>query len=84
MSNKEAVLKAVATLPEAATWAEITDALLAVVARHGSAADFARFYRTQLAAADLAEYAGLQGDIPLDTVIAELEARSTIPARESA
>lgn len=82
MSHKQAILEAVAGLPETATWSEITDALLALVARQGSAADFARQYRTQLTADQLAEYQNPSGDIPLESVLAELEARG--PARESA
>lgn len=82
MSNKQSVLQAVQTLSESASWGEITDALLAVVARAGSAADFARLYRTQFTAEHLAEYLNPAGAIPLDAVIAELEARVSV--RESA
>ncbi|MBY0512283.1 MAG: hypothetical protein K2P78_00015 [Gemmataceae bacterium] len=82
MSEKQAVLAAVGGLSESAGWVEIADALLAVVARRGSAADFARLYRSQLTAADLAEYLNPPAGTALDAVIAELEARP--PARESA
>lgn len=82
MSEKQSVLEAVGTLPDSATWAEITDALLAVVARRGSPADFARLYRTQVTPNQLAEYLNPQADIPLDAAVAELEARG--PSRESA
>jgi hypothetical protein len=82
MSEKQAVLAAVGTLPESASWVEITDALLAVVARRGSAADFARLYRTQLTADHLAEYLNPPTGTSLDSVVAELEARES--ARESA
>jgi hypothetical protein len=84
MTNKEAVLQAVGALPDSATWAEITDVLLAAAARHGSPADFAQLYRTQITSDDLAEYAAPNGDIPLDAVLAELEARVPAPVRESA
>jgi hypothetical protein len=82
MSNKQSVLEAVETLPDSASWGEITDALLAVVARRGSAADFARLYRTQFTPEHLAEYLNPHTDIRLDAVITELETRT--PARESA
>lgn len=83
MSDKQSLLQAVGTLPDAATWTEITDMLLALVARRGSVADFARLYRTQITAEHLAEYASPKCDLPLDSVIAELEARSN-SGRESA
>ena len=82
MSEKQAVLAAVGTLPDSAGWAEITDALLAVVARRRSAADFARLYRTQLTTADLAEYLNPPAELSLESVVAELEARGAV--RESA
>lgn len=82
MSNKQSVIEAIRPLPESASWVEITDALLAVVARSGSEADFARLYRTQFTAEHLAEYLSPPTGVPLDAVIAELEART--PARESA
>lgn len=78
MTNKDAVLRAVGALPDSATWAEILDALLAAAARHGSPADFAQLYRTQITSGDLAEYADPKGDIPLDPVVAELEARAPL------
>jgi hypothetical protein len=82
MSEKQAVLTAVGTLPESASWVEITDALLAVVARTGSEADFARLYRTQFTAEHLTEYLHPPTGLSLDSVVAELEARGTV--RESA
>lgn len=82
MSDKQSLLQMVGSLPENATWHEITEALLALVARRGSLTDFARLYRTQLTAEQLAEYLNPKGDIPLDSVIAELEKR--MPAQEPA
>ena len=76
MSDKQSLLKAVEALPDTASWAEITDSLLALVARRGTTSDFARLYRTQITADQLAEYASPPGGTPLDTVIAELEART--------
>lgn len=74
MSNKQSVIDAIRPLPETASWVEITNALLAVVARTGSEADFAHLYRTQFTAEQLAEYLNPPGGAPLDTVIRELEA----------
>lgn len=83
MSDKQSVIDAVGRLPESAGWPEITDALLAVVARRGNEADFARLYRAQFTPEHLAEYlTPPTGGVPLDAVIAELAART--PARESA
>lgn len=82
MSNKQSVIEAIRPLPETASWVEITDALLAVVARSGSEADYARLYRTQFTAEHLAEYLNPPGGAPLEAVIAELEAWES--ARESA
>ena len=82
MSNKQSLIDAVGTLPETASWLEITDALLAVVARRGSEADFARLYRTQLTAEHLAEYTRVPVGIPISEFVATLEARN--PVRNSA
>jgi hypothetical protein len=77
VSDKQAILEAVGALPEGANWAEITDALLDLVARRGTAADFAKLYRTQLTADQLAEYLSPKGEFRLDDVIAELENRES-------
>ena len=77
MSDKQSLLQTVGALPENATWNEITEALLALVARRGTSADFARIYRTQVTAEQLLEYLDPKGDIPLEKVIAELEARTS-------
>ena len=82
MSDKQSVLQAVNTLPEDATWTEITDALLGLVARQGTAADYARLYRTQITAADLSEYVNPAMEVSLESVLAELD--SSAAARESA
>ena len=77
MSNKQSLIDAVGTLPETASWLEITDALLSVVAHRGSGADFARLYRTQLTAEHLAEYTSVPVGIPISEFVAELEAHVT-------
>jgi hypothetical protein len=82
MSEKQSVLDAVQRLPETATWVEITDTLLSIVAREGSSADFARLYRAHFTADQLAAYLQPQAEIPLDSVIAELESQT--PSRASA
>jgi hypothetical protein len=77
MSNKQSLIDAVGALPEAASWAEITDRLLSIVAEKGTEAEFARLYRSQTSAAELEEFYSRppQGGIALDDVIAGLEAR---------
>jgi hypothetical protein len=80
MSDKQSLLQVVGTLPENVTWREITDALLELVARRGTTADYANLYRTQLTAEQIAEYQNPPGGIPLDSVIAELEGRTPIRA----
>lgn len=75
MSDKQALLEAVGALPDGANWAEITDALLDLVARRGTAADFARLYRAQITPEQLAEYLNPKAEFRLDDVIAELDAR---------
>jgi hypothetical protein len=75
MSEKQAVLDAVARLPETAGWAEITDALVGLVARNGSPADLARLYRSQLRADELNEYLNPAADLPLAQVVEELKSR---------
>lgn len=77
MSSKQSVLEAVTKLPETATWAEITDALLSVVARGGSLTDFARLYRAQFTAEHLAAYLQPQADVLLESVAEELESRAS-------
>ena len=81
MSDKQALLKAVEALPDAANWNQITDALLDVLARRGAVADFARLYHTQFTAEHLAEYLNPQAEYALAAVIAELEARTPTGAK---
>ena len=76
MSDKQSLLKAVESLPDTGNWREITYRLLAVVARHGSGADFARLYRAQLTAEQLAEYLEPKPEVSLADAIAGLEAQS--------
>ena len=80
MSGKQAVLEAINSLTESATWAEVTDALVGVVARNGSQSDVAKLYRQRLTADDLAEYLAPKLDVSLDAVVAELEGRSATGA----
>lgn len=81
MSDKQALLEAVRSLPEGANWTEITDALLDLLARRGAISDFARLYRARITPEQLAEYLNPTGDIPLDDVIAELDAGPLSPKR---
>jgi hypothetical protein len=75
MSDKQTLLQAVTRLPETATWSQITEALLDVMARRGLPHDFARLYRAQLSAEQLAEYADPKAEFSLDAVLADLAAR---------
>jgi hypothetical protein len=75
MSDKQMLLQAVGALPDGATLGEIIDTLLAVLARRGSGADFARLYRAQLTDQQLAEYLDPKTEFRFDDVIAELESR---------
>jgi hypothetical protein len=82
MSDKQSLLQVVGALPDAASWTEITDALLRLVAARGSATDFTRLYRENLKAEQLAEYLNPSLDYRLEDVIAELESQP--PARDPA
>jgi len=53
----------------------MTDSLLAVVAKNVTTADFARLYRTQITAADLAEYLNPRAEVSFADALADLEAR---------
>ena len=81
MSDKQALLKAVEAMPDGATWAEMTDRLLAPLARHGLTAEFAKAYRAQLTAADLAEYLDPKFEFSLVDVVAELKAMRAAEAK---
>lgn len=81
MSEKQTLLKVVEAMPEGVTWGEITDRLLAAVARHGTPADFARLYRAQLTAADLAEYLDPKFEFALADVVDELKTMSAAEAK---
>jgi hypothetical protein len=81
VSDKQALLKALESLPDTANWDQIIDKLLDVVARRGSAADFARLYRTQFTAEHLAEYLNPKVEFSLADVLAELESRVPTEAK---
>jgi hypothetical protein len=82
MSDRQTVLDVVGSLPESATWADISDALLSLVARRGTPADVARLYRAGLTADALADYLNPAAEVSLEAAVADLEARGA--ARESA
>ena len=83
MSLKHAVIQLVDTLSDDAGPAEITDALLDLLARKGALSEFARLYRERMTAEQIAEYVNPpDGEFKLDAVVAELE--NLRPARESA
>jgi hypothetical protein len=75
MVDKQTVLNTVQTLPDSASWPEISDALLGLLAREGLTTDFVRLYRSQLTPEMLAEYEQPNFDVSLGDMIKELEAR---------
>lgn len=76
MSDKEAVLRALARLPESIKWADVVDAVQPVVARDGSAMDVARLSAAILTPEELALYENPPTDgIPIRALLAELEAQ---------
>jgi hypothetical protein len=78
MSEKEAILRAVAGLPDSTNWAAVTDALFRIVARDGTPADVARLHAALTTPEELAEYTNPVADgVPLADVLAELEARGS-------
>lgn len=77
MINKQAVLDTVGTLPDSASWPEITDALLNLLAREGSTTEFTRLYRSQLTPNVVEEYEHPKLEVSLGDMIEELETRHT-------
>jgi hypothetical protein len=82
MSEKQSLLKAVSELPDSATAAQVTDALLNYFANRGAMTEFARLYRAQMTADQLAEYFDMKPELELRQVVAEIEALHS--KRESA
>ena len=82
MSEKQKLLDAVTGLPESANVSQITDALLNFLANRGAMSEFARIYRAQMTADDLAEHLNPKFEHDLVQVIAEIAARHD--KRESA
>jgi hypothetical protein len=74
MSEKQSLLKAVSALPDTATAAQVTDALLDYFANRGSLTEFAKLYRAQMSADQLAEYFHMKPELELRQVVAEIEA----------
>ena len=77
MSDKQSLIQAVDALPDAASWPEITATMLDLLARRSAISNFAKLYRTQLTADHLSEYINPKRDVSLESVVAELEARSS-------
>ena len=83
MSLKHKVIEVVGTLSDDAGPTEITNVLLDLLARKGALSEFARLYREQMTAEQIAEYVNPpMGEFKLDAVVTELE--NLHPARESA
>lgn len=82
MSEKQSLLKAVSALPDTATAAQVTDALLNYFANRGAMTEFARLYRAQMTADQLFEHINAKVELNLADVVAEIEAMHA--KRESA
>jgi len=77
MSNRDAILKAVAGLPDSMNWAALTAAVYRVVARDGTPDDVARFQAAIVGPEAMAEFENPPTDgIPIQNLLAELEAHS--------
>ena len=74
MSEKQRLLDAFAGLPDSLNWSRVKDAVLNYLAVHGTPAEYAQFYHSQLTAEDLAEYENPKTDHELGAVIAEIRA----------
>lgn len=82
MTDVQLLLETVKSLPEGASWGDITDALLALAYRRGATPKaLAELYRSRLTLEQLAEYLNPQLDHSLSDVIAELETRR-VPGAE--
>ena len=78
MSEKEAILRAVAALPDSIKWADVAARIASVVARDASDKDLARFLGAAFPVTpeELAEYTNPPTDgIPIQDLLAELEGR---------
>jgi hypothetical protein len=56
MISKSSFIQAIQTLPDGASWTDIADALLRMVAHEGSTSDFVRLYRGQMTTESINEY----------------------------
>lgn len=76
MSNKDAILKAIAGLPDAFNWPALTAAAYRVVARDGTPEDVARFQAALISPEEMAEYENPPpaGGMQLHDLLAEFEA----------
>lgn len=79
MSNKDAILKAIAGLPDSIDWDAVASSVAGIVARDATEKDVARFFVTALPVTpeEMALYANPPTDgIPIEDMLAELEGRS--------
>jgi len=78
MSNKDAILKAVAGLPDSINWDDVASCIAGIVARDATEKDVARFFGVALPVTpeQMALYANPPTDgIPIQDMLAELEGR---------
>ncbi|QDU18296.1 hypothetical protein [Urbifossiella limnaea] len=76
MSNKDAILKAIAGLPDSVDLTAVTKALYQAVARDGTPEDVARFQSAIIPPEAMAEFENPPvGGMQLRDLLAELEAR---------
>jgi len=75
MSEKQTLLRAAEQLPETATWRQVTDAMIDVLANAQQQTELARLYRQQVTASQLAEYVDPRCEVSLEEVISELAAQ---------
>ncbi len=74
MSEKDAILSAIAGLPDSTNWAGVADAVFSILARYGTPADVARLHAAIITPEELAEYENPPtGGMQLHDLLAELE-----------
>lgn len=77
MSEKDAILRAIAGLPDSTDWAGVADAVFGILARFGTPADVARLHAAIVTPEEMAEYENPPtGGMQLHELLAELEGSS--------
>lgn len=74
MSEKDAILRAIAGLPDSTNWREVADSVFSILARHGTPADVGRLHGALLTPEELAEFENPPvGGMQIHDLLAELE-----------